>query len=126
VTTALIVAPWDGEVVEAKYIADTAITGAATNNRKLQVLNKGADATGTNVAAEIQFESGTDAAAWVPVDLTLDTTDATSDGIYEKRRFSEGDVLCWHSAAVGTGIADPGGTAVVTLQRVNADDMLPS
>jgi hypothetical protein len=116
--TALFVAPFAGTITEVTYIADTAITGANTESRTLQVFNKGAAGSGTTKVAELAMTQGVDAAAFDEKAITLDTTDATSDGIYENRVCAADDVLVWKSLHIGsTGLADPGGTVKVKISR---------
>ena len=106
-------AEFAGTLTEAFYIADTAITGADTESRTLNILNQGTDgATGTAVTmATKAFVSGTNAAQYHRTDLALSGTAANLD-------VEVGDVLTVQSLHVGTtGLADPGGTVFVTLSR---------
>lgn len=104
------VVPYAGVVESVDYVPTDDITGAATNNRRLRLVNKGDDGTGTAVVAEIQFTSGTDAA-------DFDATALTLSGTAANLVVAEGDVLAWESTSVGTGIADPGGRARVEIAR---------
>lgn len=103
-------APFDCTVTAVQYIPESAITGAATNNRTLSLVNKGAAGSGTTSVATLSFGSGTDAAAYDEKALTLSGTAANLD-------LAAGDTLQWRSIHVGTGIADPGGLVRVTLAR---------
>lgn len=103
-------APFAGTVTGVFYIPTAVITGAATNNRRLRLVNKGADGSGTTVVAEIQFAAGTDAAAYDATALTPSVTPADL-------MVAAGDVLAWESTHILTGITDPGGLARVTLAR---------
>ena len=104
------VATFAGKVTAVSYIADTAITGADTNTRKVSLVNKGADGTGTTEMAAIQFNNTINATAFDEKALTLSSTVAN-------RNFAAGDVLAWVTAKVATGIADPGGTVTITVER---------
>lgn len=110
-TTTICEAPFDGTLESASYVADTALTGANTDSRTLQVINKGQSGSGTTVMASKAFTSGVDAAAFDETALTLSgVTDATD--------VAEGDIIALKSLHVGgTGLADPGGTVFVTLSR---------
>lgn len=104
-----------GEVQEAGYISGVtvipkaAITGANTNSRSLNVVNKGADGNGTTEVASIDFTTGVNAGDFDEVALTLAAA-ADLD-------VAAGDVLAVDSLAPGTGLAFPGGKLVVTLSR---------
>lgn len=99
-----------GVVKSVSYVPAAAITGAATNNRTLSLVNKGAAGAGTTVIATLNFASGTNAAADVARAITLSGTAANL-------AVAVGDILQWQSTHIGTGIADPGGLAVVTIGR---------
>jgi len=107
---AVAVAPFDGTVTGVTYAASVAITGAATNTRKLTLYNRKQDGTGTTVVATLQFNSGTNAAAY-------DETAITLSGTAANLAVAAGDVLAWQSDSVGTGLADPGGLVTITLSR---------
>lgn len=100
-----------GVVAKVEYVPLSAITGAATNNRTLSLINKGQAGSGTTVVASLNFGNGTNATAANEVALTLSVTAA--DLV-----IAEGDTLVWRSLHIGTGIADPGGLARVTTSRV--------
>lgn len=100
----------DGTVTGVTYAPVSDITGAATNNRKLELVNKGADGDGTTVVASLSFASGTDADAF-------DATAITLSGTAANLAVSAGDVLALVSTHVGTGIADPGGLVSVSVSR---------
>lgn len=109
-TENLAEAPFAGTVTEATYAPDSAITGAATNNRTISIVNKGQDGTGTTVVATLQFVNATNIAASDEGSLTLSGTAANLV-------VAAGDVLAFVSTHVGTGIADPGGLAKVSISR---------
>jgi hypothetical protein len=108
--SAPIRAEYAGTVTSVTYVPKAAITGAATNNRTVSVVNRLQDGTGSAVVASLNFASGINAAAYDEKTITLSGTPANLV-------VAEGDVLEVRSAAVGTGIADPGGTAFVTISR---------
>lgn len=103
-------APVSGRVVSATYSPNAAITGAATNNRTLQVVDVAAGA-GTTVLASLNFAAGTNATANTATTLPLQGTAGTLGSI------AAGDQIQFQSNAVGTGIADPGGLLIVTFAR---------
>jgi hypothetical protein len=102
--------PFAGTVSAVQYVPEAAITGAATNNRTVSLVNKGAAGSGSTVVATLTFASGTNATANNEVSLTLSSTAA--DLVV-----AEGDTLQWRSIANGTGLADPGGVAKVSVSR---------
>jgi hypothetical protein len=102
--------PEAGVVVGVSYTPVTAITGAATNNRTISVVNKGQTGVGTTVIATLAFGSGVNAAANDEKALTLSATAA--DLVV-----AAGDILVFVSTHVGTGIADPGGLVQVVIDR---------
>lgn len=107
----VVVAPFAGTVTAATYITDTAITGANTDSRTISFLNKGLAGAGTTSVASKAFVSGTDSVAFDETAITLSSTAA--DLVV-----AEGDVLVFKSLHVGsTGLADPGGTARLTIAR---------
>jgi hypothetical protein len=102
--------PFAGTVSAVQYVPEAAITGAATNNRTVSLVNKGAAGSASTVVATLTFASGTNATANNEVSLTLSSTAA--DLVV-----AEGDTLQWRSIANGTGLADPGGVAKVSVSR---------
>lgn len=106
-------APFTGTVSAVQYVPEAAITGAATNNRTVSLVNKGQAGSGTTTIATLTFGSGTNATANNEVAVTLSGTAA--DLV-----ITEGDTLQWRSVANGTGIADPGGVAKITINRTYA------
>jgi hypothetical protein len=101
-------APQAGTLTAVGYATVTAITGANTNTRSVSLVNKGAAGSGTTVMATLQFDSGVNTTASVPKTITLSATAANLV-------VAAGDILQWQSTAVGTGIADPGGLALITI-----------
>lgn len=108
--TLLAQSPYAGTVTAVQYVPEAAITGAATNNRTVSLVNKGQAGSGTTVVATLTFASGTNATANNEVSLTLAAAEAD-------RVVAEGDTLQWRSIANGTGLADPGGIARVSVSR---------
>src|SRR6266540_2145900 len=104
VETVLGTASRDYEITAVKYVPASTLTGQATNFRRLQLINKGPAGSGSKVVATKDFISGINAPA-------NEVTDITKQGNPVVR---EGDILAWQSNAVGTGLADPGGTMLVT------------
>lgn len=103
-------APFAGTVTSVLYVPEAAITGAATNNRTVSLVNKGQAGSGTAIVATLTFASGTNATANNEVTVPLSGTAA--DLV-----IAEGDTLQWRSVANGTGLADPGGVARVSVSR---------
>lgn len=105
------IAPFDGTVTGVSYVADTTLTGANTDSRTLSLVNKGQAGSGTTTVASKAFTNGVNATAFDETAITLSATAADLE-------VSEGDVLAFVSTHVGsTGLADPGGTVYVTIQR---------
>ena len=102
-----------GTVTAVTYIPSSTITGAATNNRTVSLVNKGAAGSGSTVIATLTFASGTNASANVETALTLSGTAANLV-------VAAGDVLQWQSVANGTGLADPGGLTRITISRTSS------
>lgn len=105
-----LVCPFDATVTAVRYIPSADVTGANTNTRRLAVVNKGLDGNGTTEVAALQFNSGVNAADFDVKDVPLTATVADRD-------VDEGEVLDVRSAAVGTGIAEPGGVVEIDLSR---------
>lgn len=107
---AAAVAPFDCTVTAVTYIPESGVTGAATNNRTISVVNKGQAGAGSTSVASLTFSNGTNATAYDETAVTLSGTAANLD-------LASGDVLQWRSVHNGTGIADPGGLVRVTVTR---------
>lgn len=108
--TVLAQAPFDCTVTAVEYVPEAAITGAATNNRTVSLVNKGQAGSGTTTVATLTFDNGVNATANNEKAVTLSGTSANLD-------LSAGDTLQWRSVHVGTGITDPGGIVRVTVSR---------
>jgi hypothetical protein len=106
-------APFDGTVSSVTYAPDAAITGANTNTRAVRLRNRGQAGSGTTVIAELQFDSGVNAAVFDEKVITLSATAANLV-------VADGDILEWFSDAIGTGQLDPGGLVRITIARTYA------
>ena len=102
--------PVAGSVSAVTYIPAASQNGAATDNRTLSLINKGQAGAGTAVVATLSLASGVNLTAFDEKAITVSSPAA--DLVV-----AVGDVLQWQSLHVGTGIADPGGTVVVTIDR---------
>lgn len=93
----------------AYFIPASAMSGAASNNRKLDVVNKGAAGAGTAVAATITYTASVDAVAQAQNALTVSATAANVN-------FAEGDVAAVSVGVNGTGLPCPAGTVVLNFK----------
>lgn len=109
----LVVVEFPGAVTSVTYTPDGTITGAATNNRTVSLVNKGQTGAGSTVIATLNFGSGTNATAADEKAIPLSGTPANLV-------VAAGDVLEWQSTHIGTGIADPGGLVKVNIDRTYA------
>lgn len=103
-------APFACTVTSVQYVPEAAITGAATNNRTVSLVNKGQAGSGTTTVASLTFDNGINATANDEKAITLSGTAANLV-------LAAGDTLLWRSIHVLTGIADPGGVVRVTISR---------
>ncbi|MEU7149208.1 hypothetical protein AB0B15_14400 [Streptomyces sp. NPDC045456] len=108
--TVLAQAPFACTVTAVEYIPEAAITGAATNNRTVSLVNKGQAGSGTTTVATLNFDNGITAAANNERVIPLSGTAANLV-------LAAGDTLQWRSVHVGTGITDPGGLVRITVSR---------
>lgn len=111
-TNPIGVVDFAGTVTSVIYIPKASQNGAATNNRTLQVINRGAAGTGTVSVASLQLVSGTNLTDNVPTTITLASGSALT--------VASGDVLDWVSTHISTGVADPGGQVFVKFSRTVA------
>lgn len=109
-TTILGRAPFIGEITGVSFIPNAAITGAATDNRKIAIVNKGAAGVGTTEAAGLTFAAGVNGVAFDEKAVTLSAVTGATD-------VAVGDVLAVASTAPGTGLANPGGQIIVEITR---------
>lgn len=109
-----VVAPFDGKVTAASVICASAITGANTDSRTIQLFNRGQAGSGSTLVASKAFTSGVNATADAATALTLTATAADLNVV-------AGDILEFVSLHVGsTGLAGPEFTGFVTFQRAYA------
>lgn len=95
-----IVAPYAGTVTAAAFVPTTDITGADTNSRTVEVVNRGQAGSGTTQVALLALTAGVNAVATHEKALPLSST--PSDLVV-----AAGDVLRVTSLHVGTGLAAP-------------------
>lgn len=105
-TSPVAVAPFAGTVTAA-YVTTADLTGANTNSRTINVYNRGSGGSGATLVASKAFTSGVDAPANTKTPITATPTNAVAAG----------DLIDWESLSVGTGLADPGGLAVITFTK---------
>lgn len=103
-------APFDCTVTLVEYVPEAAITGAATNNRTVSLVNKGQAGSGSTTVASLSFDNGVNATANNERAITLSGTPANLV-------LASGDTLLWRSIHIGTGITDPGGLVRITISR---------
>jgi len=103
-------APFAGTVSAVGFIPNAAITGQATNTRRVAVTNRTSAGLGVNEAALLQFNSGVNAVQYDEKAITLHGTPGNLV-------VAAGDVLTWDSTSPGTGLADPGGLVIVEITR---------
>ena len=108
--TVIAQAPFNCTVTAVEYVPEAAITGAATNNRTVSLVNKGATGSASTTVATLTFDNGVNASANNEKAITLSGTAANLN-------LDAGDTLQWRSVHVGTGITDPGGLVKVTISR---------
>ncbi|MEU0940304.1 hypothetical protein [Embleya sp. NPDC005971] len=104
------VVPFNATVTAVEYVPVSAVTGAATNNRTISLVNKGQAGSDSTSVASLTFANATNAAATTPRAVTLSGTAANL-------QLTAGDTLLWRSIHNATGIADPGGLVRVTMTR---------
>ena len=101
------VAPFNCTVVSAKFTPAAAITGNDTNNHRLDVRNRGTDASGSTDIATYTWSAGNDGVAFVPTDLTVTAANAV---------LAEGDVVTLEKVNAGSGLALPDGKLTIEIQ----------
>ena len=101
-------APFKSKVVGAYWVPTSGMTGAASANRYLEVVNAGSAGTGTAVAASKTYTASADAVAYASNTVTAVTTTAAN--------LAEGDVIVVDALVNSTGLPLPAGRIVVTLQ----------
>lgn len=114
-TTAIWALPPIGvpaKVTGVNFIPDVDITGAATNNFAIGLVNKGTDGDGTTAVTSVTtFASGTDAAAHDKLALTLSATAANL-------LVGADDVLALARTVNASGLANPTGVVEVLYEHV--------
>jgi hypothetical protein len=100
-------APFACKIISVEILWDAAITGADTNTTHVNLHNRGTAGTGTTELGNIDYVSGTDAAAFVAEDLYSPATPL---------EVAEGVILAIQLEKVASGLALPNGTAIVTYQ----------
>lgn len=103
-------APYAGVVSGVSYTTDAAITGHASNNRTLSLINKKLDGLGTTSVAAVTTDGSNSFVAADEKALTLSGTAANLV-------VAEGDVLLFDSNANASGVIDPGGLVRVLIER---------
>lgn len=101
---------FDSNFISATYVPFATITGANTNTRTISVINKGAAGSGSAVPASLALTSGVNASAFVEKALT-------NSGTGSDLVLTAGDILEFASVHAASGLADPGGLVVITVQR---------
>lgn len=101
-------APVAGTVTRVSYTPEAAIAGAATNNRTVQVINRGQSGAGAVVVATLTYDAGVNGVAYDEQNLTLQAANLV---------IAAGDVLEFRSSPNGTGLADPGGSVLIEVNR---------
>jgi Zn-dependent alcohol dehydrogenase len=105
--------PFAGTISKITFIPNAAITGDSTLARSLTVKNKGLSGIGTTVLATKLFDTGHNASAFVPIDLSLSAVAGALD-------VAAGDIIAVDSADLSTGLADPGGHWTIEITRDDA------
>lgn len=104
-------APATGAISSVTIVPNAAFTGADTNTRKFELINKGQAGAGTTVVATLSLTAGKNLVAFDEKTIPLSAVAGALNVV-------EGDILVLVSSAVGTGIADTGGGACfVTFTR---------
>lgn len=106
----ICVAPWAGTLAAAYYVPEANVTGVASNNKAINVRNRGAAGSGNTIMATLTFGVGTNGVAFDESTVALSGTAANLN-------FNQGDVLTASSTVNGTGMTLPEGKVRVTLSR---------
>lgn len=96
-----------GTVTAVTYTPLASQTGSATA-RTYTLVNLGQTGVGTTIVATLALVGGVNTVAGDEKAITLSATPANLV-------LAAGDVLQWQSAAVGAGIADPGGLVTISI-----------
>lgn len=106
----IIEAPFAGTLTAAVVVPATALSGANTNSRTINVINRGQDGLGTTVMATKAYTSGVNLVAEDEASLTLSV-------VANATTVASGDVIEVQSLHIGTGLAGPQLIAKLTLSR---------
>ena len=109
-TFTLCRAPYAGTLTSATYTTDAAISGHASNNRTLSIINKGQSGAGSTSMATVTTDGSNSFTAFDEKALTLSGTPANLV-------VAEGDILAFLSDANASGVIDPGGVVVLKIDR---------
>lgn len=102
-THSLFRAPFDLDILAARFVADAAMTGDNTNSKIVELRNEGTDGTGAvAVAAADTFGTGDNLVAQSPRAFTLSATAADLE-------LDAGEVLSAVITELAAGIAWPAG-----------------
>lgn len=99
-------APFKAKVNGAYFIPSATMSGAATNNRIVSVVNLGAAGAGTTALASITYTAAVNGTANVASTLTNGTDVAVASG----------DIIAVLADVAGTGLPLPAGDIQVELQ----------
>lgn len=103
-------APYAGVLSSATYTTDAGITGHASNNRALSIINKKLDGSGSTSMATVTTDGSNSFTAFDEKALPLSGTAANLV-------VAEGDILAFLSDAAASGVIDPGGLIVLKIDR---------
>ena len=102
-----------GTVTAVSYTPVADLTGHASNNRTLNLVNKGQAGTGSTVIATITTTVANSLTGYDEKALTLSATAANLE-------VAAGDILAWASVHNASGVADPGGTVYLAVDSTPA------
>jgi hypothetical protein len=97
----IFIAPIKCVVLGVQIVPQAAVTGDNTDTKNLNILNAGADGSGSTEVANLDLVTGTDLVANDAEDIPLNTT--YDDGV----ELAEGDVLALQVEKVGNGVLLP-------------------
>lgn len=105
---ALFEAPFDCFVKRVSFSPQDAVTGNTTNHTNFNLLDGGADGSGTTEIANKDLDTGTDLVALDYQDVFLTTA--------AEHELSAGDVLVLQLEKVGAGVLIPQGNWLVSVE----------
>ncbi len=109
-TTVIGEVPFNATVTGVTFTPEANVTGDATNNRVLTLVNKGSDGNGTTVVATLTFGAANNANDFDEKDFVLSAVAGAVD-------VAQGDILAVVETHGGTGLANPGGRVDVAYSR---------